>query len=176
MFKLRRWATIEGHEDRLYGFALALTNDAVLSEDLVQETLTRALTAKRAPKDAPAVRAWLFRILRNAVIDMQRRQSEVLLEDGPDGQPPASVDWGFADRVINQLTVRTAFGQLSHSQREIIALVDVAGMSYAETAETLDVPVGTVMSRISRARNALAAAVEQGNIRPLRQRKGRQPS
>lgn len=173
MFGRRRWARIEGHEDRLYGFAFALTNDAALSEDLVQETLTRALGAKRVPHDAPAVRAWLFRILRNAVIDMRRRRKEDLLGDRPEETPPSAVDWGFADRVINQLTVRTAFDRLSDNQREIIALVDVAGMSYAEAAQTLEVPVGTVMSRISRARTALADAIESGNIRPMRQRNGR---
>lgn len=176
MFGTRRWARIEGHEDRLYGFAFALTNDAVLSEDLVQETLTRALTAKRVPDDAPAVRAWLFRILRNAVIDLRRRHSEDLLDDKPGETPLSAVDWGFADRVINQLTVRTAYDRLSGAQREIIALVDVAGMSYAEAAQILEIPVGTVMSRISRARTALAAAIERGNIRPLRQRNGRSRS
>ena len=174
MFKRRRWARIKGHEDRLYGFAFALTHDAILAEDLVQETLTRALGAVRVPQDAPAVRAWLFRILRNAVIDLKRRRQEPLLDDRPGDLPPSAVDWGFADRVINQVTVRTAFVRLTHTQQEVIALVDVAGMTYAEAASTLDIPVGTVMSRLSRARTALAGEIERGNVRPLR-RQGQGP-
>jgi RNA polymerase sigma-70 factor (ECF subfamily) len=168
MLKHRRWKRIRGHEDRLYGFAYALTQDPALAEDMVQETLTRALAAARLPEDPPAVRAWLFRILRNAVIDQHRRRHEQPLDDAAIDAHESTVDWAAVDRMINQVTVRAAFTTLKHSQQEILALVDVAGMTYAEAALTLDVPVGTVMSRLSRARDSLARAIRQGNVRPLR--------
>lgn len=173
MLKHRRWKRIRGHEDRLYGFAVALTHDPALAEDLVQETLTRALAAVRVPEDPPAVRAWLFRILRNLVIDLHRRRQEQPLDDEVLAAYENAVDWSTVDRMINQVTVRAAFTTLKHSQQEILALIDVAGMTYAEAALTLDVPVGTVMSRLSRARERLAKTIQDGNVRPLRQPAGR---
>ncbi len=72
--------------------------------------------------------------------------------------------WQGDERLITILTVKHAMAKLDRNQREIIALIDIAGFSYAETAQLLDVPVGTVMSRISRARRVLLEAVGASNI------------
>ena len=78
----------------------------------------------------------------------------------------------FNDRMIDALTVRIAFQRLQATQREIIGLVDVVGFSYVEVADLLEIPIGTVMSRLSRARAALAHAVTDTNIVPMPQRIG----
>jgi RNA polymerase sigma-70 factor (ECF subfamily) len=75
--------------------------------------------------------------------------------------------WQGEERFISTLTVKLEMAKLPTSQREILALVDIAGLSYAETAETLGIPTGTVMSRISRSRRALLEAIEASNIHVL---------
>jgi len=168
-----RRGELQAYATRLYGYALALTRDAADAEDLVQDTFVRAMDAARVPRDEAAFRAWLFRILRNRFIDLQRtrRRDETPLDEMSDAD-----DYGAADRptgdppVITALTVRFGLMKLKPRQREILALVDVAGFSYAETAQILDVPPGTVMSRLARARAALLDAVGESNIIPLAQR------
>jgi RNA polymerase sigma-70 factor (ECF subfamily) len=164
---LREW--IEPYLDRLYGFALALTQDQDDSRDLVQECALRALAATRRPSDEPARRAWLFRILRNAFIDKYRRRGvevgldpvvETFAEDDDAG-------WGGDRRIIDVVTVRIAIARLTTAQREIIALVDFTGLSYREAAEVLGVAEGTVMSRLARARKALLAVMERENVTPI---------
>ena len=163
---MREW--IESYLDRLYAYAFALTQDRDESRDLVQECALRALSAGRRPSDQPALRAWLFRILRNAFIDRCRRSgTEVGLD--PDFDPAADDDAGWCGdrRVIDALTVRIAVGKLPPNYREIIGLVDFVGLSYEEAAEALGVAQGTVMSRLSRARKALVMAIESDNITPF---------
>lgn len=154
---------------RLYGYAVSLCADRTLAEDLAQEAIARAMAAARPPDHPAAFRAWVFRILRNAFIDHTRRNGRLvsLHEDdfatALDRQrtdDPADLD----DRMVNALAVRQALERLRPAQREIVGLVDVAGFSYAEAAELIGVPVGTVMSRLSRARADLAEAVMRTNI------------
>ena len=152
---LRQRRRIEPYLERLFGYAFSLTRNREDSADLVQDCALRALSARRTPRDEAAYRAWLFRILRNAWLDRARRPrleqlglpSEELVAD--------SDVWIGDERRINTLTVRLGLAKLSLVQREIIALVDIVGLSYAETSEVLDLPRGTVMSRLSRARRAL---------------------
>lgn len=162
----RRQERIEPYLDRLYGFALSLAGSPDDAEDLVQECGVRALAARRAPRDEPAYRAWLFTILRNAFLDRLRRRSEIPVEEPEAEVPP--LDWSAIareeQRLVNVLTVRAGLARLPLAQREIIALVDIAGFSYAEAAAQLGVPVGTVMSRLSRARQALLARMQTGAV------------
>ncbi|MFQ5696436.1 MAG: RNA polymerase sigma factor, partial [Terriglobia bacterium] len=134
---------------------------------LFQESVLKALRAKRVPNDKAAYRAWLYKILRNTFIDQTRRTGR----DGvkADGEPPPDFAevWHHEDTLINALTVRNGMARLAPPHREIIALVDIAGFSYLETAEFLELPVGTVMSRLSRARQALLHAVETSNVHVL---------
>lgn len=175
--KLTQSHRLEGYLDRLFGFAVSLAGDRDEARDLVQDCAVRALTAKRVPADEPAYRAWLFRVLRNRFIDRlrrDRRRPEVGgLDCDEDGQPRALgqvVAWRGDQHLINALTVKLAMQRLSVREREIIALIDVAGLTYGEAAEVLAVPVGTVMSRISRARQALFVIVNESNIRALPKR------
>jgi RNA polymerase sigma-70 factor (ECF subfamily) len=148
---------------RLYGYAVSLTSDGERARDLVQQCAVQALSAARRPDEAPAIRAWLFRILRNIWIDGRRHDAL---------PPPVAVPaeelraaWHFDDSLIAGLTVRQGLDRLEPAQREIIELVDIAGFSYAEAGDVLGIPLGTVMSRLSRARLALLAAIDAGTLR-----------
>lgn len=149
---------------RLVAFSRALLADADAARDLVQEAAARALSARRVPSDEPAYRAWMFRIVRNAAIDELRRKRQRPMDDEPSG----TIDlWRFDDACIAKITVQQALSDLPESHREIIALIDIAGFRYSEAAEILNVPVGTVMSRIARARSALLAKIETSSVRPI---------
>lgn len=164
---------LEPYLGRLFGYALSLSNDRDLALELMQDCMVKALAARQAPGDEAAYRAWLFRILRNAAIDRIRNgaPAPLSLDEGPDVADPASLR--VEESLINQLTVRAGMTCLSGAHREIIALVDIAGFSYAEAAALLQVPVGTVMSRVSRARRALLAAISEHNVHSLvRRRRG----
>ncbi|MFC6855705.1 RNA polymerase sigma factor [Marivibrio halodurans] len=165
---------------RLYGYAMALTRNPEDAEDLVQETFIKAMTADRHPADAAAFRAWLFRILRNLFLDQRRWAAraeayrQAVRDAASDGELSDTTHPGRKDAAaITILTVRFGLMKLAPHQREILALIDVAGFSYAEASDLLDVPIGTVMSRISRARAHLIAAIDDSNIVPLPTRSGR---
>jgi len=160
-------ARIEPYLKRLYGYAFSLAGDRHRAEDLVQECAIRALAAKNAPVDEPAYRAWLFRILKHAFFD-RRRRDRVAAEVPDDGNFSGTMEfWQGDERFISVLTVKLEMAKLPPRQREILALIDIAGLSYAEAANFLEVPVGTIMSRISRARRALLAAVTASNVHEL---------
>jgi RNA polymerase sigma-70 factor (ECF subfamily) len=152
---------------RLYAFARTMLGDADAARDLVQEAATRALAARRIPDDQPAYRAWMFRIVRNAALDEIRRRQRPIPEDR------GTVDlWAFDAAHIAKITVEQGLSSLAPVHREIISLIDIAGFSYGETAELLQVPIGTIMSRIARARSALLAAIENSSLRPLKTKHG----
>ncbi len=135
----------------------------------------RALQAVRVPRDEAAYRAWLFKTLRNLYIDGCRRKRPTPAGTGADLDPPAESwrVWRGTESLVNGLTVRLALAQLAWEKREVMVLVDVAGFTYAETADILGVPAGTVMSRLSRARAALVEALEESNVRSLPRRHGK---
>ena len=152
---------------RLYAFARTMLGDSDAARDLVQEAATRALAARRVPSDPPAYRAWMFRIVRNAALDELRRKPPPVLDDF------TGIDlWGFDDARIAKITVEQGLAVLAPTHREIISLIDIAGFSYGEAADLLNVPVGTIMSRIARARSALLAVIESSSIRPLKSSHG----
>ncbi|HVZ53307.1 MAG TPA: RNA polymerase sigma factor [Pseudolabrys sp.] len=152
---------------RLFAFARTMLGDSDSARDLVQEAAARALAARRVPEEQPAYRAWMFRIVRNAALDELRRLKRPPVED--DG--PVDV-WRYDDVRIAKITVEQGLATLAPLHREIISLIDIAGFSYGEAAELLEVPVGTVMSRVARARGALLAAIEASSVRPLKSRHG----
>ena len=165
---------IEAYLPRLYGYALSMAGDHHQAEDLVQECALRALTAKNTPGDEPAYRAWLFRILRNAFLDRVRREKTAALSADDVNFAPDMEFWQGDERLISILAVKLQMAKLPRRHREIVALIDIVGFSYAEAAQLLDVPVGTVMSRISRARRMLLEAIGSSNVRelPVRKKKG----
>jgi len=142
-------------------FALSLCRNPDLAEELVQITAERALRARHQFDPATRLEAWLFRILRNAWIDMIRRDKTrgeaIDIHDTPQPDPIDSVTQ-TEDRLILQ-AVREAMAMLPEDQRAVLHLVCVEGLSYADAATALDIPKGTVMSRLSRARIALAKKV-----------------
>lgn len=141
-------------------FALSLCRSSHLADDLVQITVERALVARNSYDPALKLDAWLFRILKNAWIDMTRKQRvrgrELDIHDEPDlaGQESHRGD----DRLM-VANVVDAVETLPLDQREVLILVCFEDLSYAEASEILDIPKGTVMSRLSRARTALAEKV-----------------
>jgi RNA polymerase sigma-70 factor (ECF subfamily) len=155
--------------ERLFSYALRLSGNRDGAADLLQSCATKALAAS-PPEEAERVRAWLFAILRNIWIDEHRRG-----ESGARAAEEALEDeqCRHDDRMIAVITVRQALERLDQSHREVIELVDLAGFRYGEAADILGVPVGTVMSRLSRARLLLLNAIEGGAVRPFaaRQRK-----
>ena len=145
---------------QLFGYACALCADTASAEDLYQDTMVRAMSAASVPDDPTAYRVWLFRILRNLWIDRLRAAGRLPdVDDGTEVDQMPSGQGG--DQVVNALAVRQAFGRLSKAHRDILALVDICGFSYADAAQMLDTPTGTIMSRISRARAALAARMDE---------------
>lgn len=155
--------------ERLFSYALRLSGSRDGAADLLQSCATKALAAA-PPEEGERIRAWLFTILRNIWIDEHRRgqvsaqAAEEALADEP---------WRHDDRLIAAITVRQALERLDPPHREIVELVDLAGFRYGEAADILGVPMGTVMSRLSRARLLLLNAIEGGAVRPFatRQRK-----
>lgn len=160
------------HMARLYGYALTLAGDRSAAQDLLQDCAVKALSATSVPADDTALRAWLFRILRNVWIDRHRRDRLDLRPDPPAPPDDASEYWRHDDRLISSIAVRQAMDRLPAAYRDIVALVDLGGLPYAEVAAVLDVPVGTVMSRLSRARQALLEIIGETNVRPLRTKRG----
>jgi RNA polymerase sigma-70 factor (ECF subfamily) len=110
----------------------------------------------------------MFRIVRNAALDHLRHKQVKAVAP----TPPAVELWRFDDASIAKITVEQGLASLPAPQREIIALIDIAGFTYIEVAEMLRIPMGTVMSRISRARVALLAAIEASAVRPLKSSHG----
>lgn len=138
-------------------YALSLCRSGDQADDLVQTTVERALKARASFDPASRIEAWLFRILRNAWIDIVRknrvRGQELEYDQAPEIADTTSHQ-GDARLMVS--SVMAAVDLLPDGQREVLLLVSVEGLSYAEVAEILDVPKGTIMSRLCRARNALA--------------------
>lgn len=147
-----------GFMPNLYRFALRLSRRQDIAEDLVQVTLERALAARGTFDPETRLEAWLIRILRNAFIDMTRRDrtrgTEIDIADAPDAR---TVDGRQVTEAALMLdATERALDSLPPDQREILLLVCYQELTYAEAAEVLAIPVGTVMSRLARARSALA--------------------
>lgn len=139
---------------RLYRTALVWTRNREQAEDLVQETASKALKSAKQLRDMAALDAWLFRIMMNCWRDYLRQNPST--DDIDDhqlstDQSPESEN----SRLELVRIVRSQVEQLPEHFRQTIVLVDLEGFSYVETAEILQVPVGTVMSRLSRARARL---------------------
>lgn len=139
---------------RLRQFARSLTRDPTSADDLVQATLERALRAWLSRRKQEALQPWLFSILYRQFIDEQRRAKRwrrllELVGVADDHHAPS------AERVNEGRAALAAFDELPAEQRAILLLVSVEGFSYREVADALAIPIGTVMSRLSRAREKL---------------------
>ena len=139
-------------------YAMSLARRADLADDLVQTTVERAIRASASYDPAARLEPWLFRITRNAFIDVTRRQRtqgvEVDVFDIPEALPDDN-DRAVEARLMLRAT-QDAMKSLPPEQAEILHLICIDELSYAEAAAVLDIPKGTVMSRLSRARLALS--------------------
>jgi RNA polymerase sigma-70 factor (ECF subfamily) len=155
---------------RLRRFAVSLTRNSSSADDLVQACLERALSNWGDKRPEGDLRAWLFSILYRQFLDAHRRSRRYarMLEffTGRDDTQPS------AERTVIAQSTLQAFDQLSTEQRALLLWVSVEGLSYKEVAAILDVPTGTVMSRLSRARQALRqlsdGAITQPSLRRLK--------
>ncbi len=135
-------------------YAYSLTGSMADADDLLQSTVERVL--KKPPPDGVAAAAWMFRICRNVWIDEYRaRQTRDKHSQDPIAQAEAVEPESALEAHMALTEVDEAMNKLSDEQRELIGLVAVEGLSYKEIAATLAIPIGTVMSRIARARSAL---------------------
>ena len=153
--------------DQVYRVARHLVGSKEEAEDLVQETYARAFRSWRSFTPGTNLRAWLLRILTNLNIDRGRRKQRA-----PETQPLEEGDYFLynrleessadgsneADRVVERLSqddVVSALSAVPHDFRDVIVLVDIGDFSYADAAQILDIPIGTVMSRLHRGRRIL---------------------
>ena len=157
---------IETHVPALRRYARALTRDVDRADDLVQDCLERAIRKQALWQPTGSLKSWLFRILLNLYrneLRTNRRHGEhvavdtLLVEPSIAPAQPGRVALAEMSRAIDTLNVE---------QREALLLVVLEGLSYAEAADSLSIPIGTLMSRLGRARAALRAAVGGGTDEP----------
>jgi len=139
---------------RLYRIAYSWCHNPALADDLVQETLAKAMQKSSQLRDPKAGDAWLFTIMSNCYKDYFRRLRETEDVDNLDLLHDDTPERASTERETIS-TVRDAIASLAESQRQVVTLVDLEGFSYTEVATILEIPVGTVMSRLCRARKAL---------------------
>jgi RNA polymerase sigma-70 factor (ECF subfamily) len=151
--------------DQLYNFAHWLTQDRVEAEDLVQETYVKALRGFASFQTGTNFRAWMFRILRNSFLTTRTGLKATVAFDEEEHEADASASGPTPESILleqaNRDILQRALEELPVPFREILLLCEVEEMSYQEIAETLAIPPGTVMSRLSRARKALRGLLQQ---------------
>jgi RNA polymerase sigma-70 factor (ECF subfamily) len=152
--------------DQVYRVARHLVGSSEEAEDLMQEAYARAFRSWRSFTPGTNLRAWLLRILTNLNIDRGRR-----LQRTPDMQPLEAGDYYLLDKLeerggpvsaeervdqrLSQDSIVNALAEVPHDFRDVIVLVDIGDFSYADAAQILDIPIGTVMSRLHRGRRIL---------------------
>ena len=154
--------------DQVYRVARRLVGSREEAEDLMQETYARAFRSWRSFQPGTNLRAWLLRILTNLNIDRGRRRQRT-----PDIQPLEAGDYYLVDKLeetggpiseeervderLSQDSIVSALSQVPHDFRDAIVLVDIGDFTYQDAAQILDIPIGTVMSRLHRGRRILKA-------------------
>ncbi|MEJ2646715.1 MAG: sigma-70 family RNA polymerase sigma factor [Gammaproteobacteria bacterium] len=145
---------LEDSRQRLYRVAYSWCHDPALADDLAQEAVAKALKSSSQLRDPAALDTWLFSILTNCWRDHFRRNRETVdIDDIPFVHEVTPEDEHGRHEVVSR--VRNAVATLPLGQRQVVTLVDLEGFSYIEVAGILEIPVGTVMSRLCRARRAL---------------------
>jgi RNA polymerase sigma-70 factor (ECF subfamily) len=162
-FEDKDQAAIAAQIGALRRFAIGLCHDVALADDLVQDCLERAVSRWHLRQEDRSLKAWLFTILYHAFINERRRSvrrdASVSLDDLPI-DPAIAADQEERLRVADILA---AIDRLQPDHRALLLLIGVEEVSYAEASEILQIPIGTVMSRLSRAREALRKQLESLN-------------
>ncbi len=164
LFSRRRFnKRLEETRNSMYRMAYAWCHNRYLAEDLVQQTMLKALEKRSQLREIDRLESWVYRILANTFRDWHRRERQLepleFHEPVDESGPEQATD---AIEIVQR--VRTAISRLPMIQRQVLSLVDLEGFSYAETAGVLDIPIGTVMSRLSRARQQLKANLEESTV------------
>lgn len=150
---------------RLRRYARALLGDPVRADDLVQETLLRGLSRRHLWQPGTDIRAWMFTILHNIHVNNQRKRHvrkdyQEPLEDQPELATPSTQEKSLEIRDLSR-----ALELLPEPQRQVVLLVGLEGMDYKKVADVLEIPLGTVMSRLHRGREALRQLMAYGQAR-----------
>ena len=142
-------------------FALSLTWSAAMADDLVQITCEKALANQGSYAEGTRLDAWLFRIMRNAWIDQLRRERTAGTNVDVDSLVNVAGDDGTrrTESALMLKAARAAIADLPDEQREVLVLVCIEELSYQEASDVLGIPIGTVMSRLARARKKLASVM-----------------
>lgn len=157
------------HLDSVFNFSFSLTRNRAGAEDLTQETFTRALRGFRSFRAGTSAKAWLFKICRNLFIDQFRRREKITIHSLLEGAEPLVADrtpderafeeqgtrGGLEYRELFADEVRNELADLPDEFRQALLLCDLEGLTYEEITEVMGTPIGTVRSRISRARSLL---------------------
>jgi RNA polymerase sigma-70 factor (ECF subfamily) len=159
---------IEPHIPALRRYAWALARDHDRADDLVQDCLERAISRWHLRRRDGNARAWLFTILHNLFVSQLRRRARRGTEVGLDDVSASASVPPAQDNNMAVRDVLTALALLPEEQRAVLLLVGVEDLSYEETARVLGVPIGTVMSRLSRGRGRLREVLESGRTGALR--------
>lgn len=167
---------IEALRPLLYRIAYAWCHDPALADDLAQETLSKAWVRRAQLRDESALKAWMVAIMNHCWLDYLRRRRD--FDDVDDWQETLESSADSPEACCNReqvvACVRAAVARLPQGQRQVLTLVDLEEFSYTDVAGILDIPVGTVMSRLSRARASLKTmldmAAQQSVNQPLLRR------
>jgi RNA polymerase sigma-70 factor (ECF subfamily) len=156
---------IEAEIPRLRRYARALVRDHDRADDLVQDTLLRAVAKIHLWQPGTDLRAWLFTLMHNQYVNIVRRS----VREGSQMSVDAVMELGKAPNQQDSLALRdlrNALDRLPEEQRAVVLLIGLEGMGYDEAAEILNVPTGTIRSRLSRAREALREMMGEHDRRP----------
>ncbi len=154
---------IAGSRDRLYRVALAWCGDKMLADDLVQETMKAGIINGTQLRDKSRLSAWLYSILHNNWCQ-HLRKAKPFAELDDQFPSEGSEPLGACEELEIVERVRFAVASLPAEQRQIISLVDLEELSYCEVSQALNIPIGTVMSRLHRARKNLLSRMDETNI------------
>lgn len=151
----------------IFLYIKTLSKDHEISKDLTQETFIRGLAAKELPQERKAIRAWGFKVVKNLFIDETRKLKVRAEYARAEERLIGNTQQKLTQNQFDRLMLKEAYEKLSEDHREIIYLIDGMGMTYAEASETLGIAIGTVMSRISRARSQMIVEISSGTIQPI---------
>jgi RNA polymerase sigma-70 factor (ECF subfamily) len=143
------------HFNALYGFALTITGGASDAEDLVQETYLRAFKKFDQFEFGTSCKAWMFKIMRNIAIDRIRKKDPLSAAVNESCDDEIVCPHGEADHLPCAIDIKRAFARLASKYQVVVLLKDIEGFTYQEIAQILNFPIGTVMSRLYRGRQAL---------------------
>ena len=152
-------AAIAEHIPRLRRYARALAGDSHRADDLVQDTLERALTKFHLWRHGSDLRAWMFSIMHNVFVNQLKARRELALDEATE----AALESAPQSDPLQVRDLDAALRRLPAEQREVLLLVGLEQLSYAEAGQVLDLPIGTVMSRLSRGRERLRVLMSGAN-------------